>query len=94
MVYVTQLVIPNICSNLPYLTDDKQYVAYVTQYNLSYPTYVPNLKTRSEIVPEQIWTEKVNKQTDTNILTEKAKSIYLVYTRTSYTGGCRELTTR
>ena len=57
---------------------------FVTQYNLSYPMSVPNFKILSQVVSEKSLTEKkVYKQT--NIVTEKAKTIYPLYT--SYAGG-------
>ena len=48
---------------------------------------VPNLKILSQVVSEKSLTEKKSLQTDrhTNIRTEKAKTIYPLYT--SYTGG-------
>ena len=68
---------------------DKQYVAvfFVTQYNSSLSSFVPNFRALSQVVAEKSLTEKkVYRQTDrqTNIITEKAKTIYPLYT--SYRG--------
>ena len=47
--------------------------------------FVPNFKILSQVVSEKSLTEKKLTDTQTNILTEKAKTIYPLYT--SYTGG-------
>ena len=47
--------------------------------------FVPNFKILSQVVPEKSLTEKKFTDTQTNIRTEKAKTIYPLYT--SYTGG-------
>ena len=53
--------------------------------------FVPNFKILSQVVSEKSLTEKkfTDRQTDrqTNIRTEKAKTIYPLYT--SYTGGIK-----
>ena len=63
---------------------DKQHVAdfFLTQYNLSLPSFVPNFKILGQVVPEKSLTEK---SLQTHKRTEKAKPIYPLYT--SYTGG-------
>ena len=56
---------------------DKQYEAvffFVKQYNSSLPSFVPYFIILSQVVAEKSLTEKVYKQT--NIVTEKAKTIY------------------
>ena len=67
---------------------DKQYVAvFVTQYNSSLSSFVPNSKILTQVVAQKSLTEKnTDRQTDkqTNIITEKAKTIYPLYT--SYRG--------
>ena len=61
---------------------DKQYVA-VFCYTLQLIVFVPNFKILSQVVAEKSLTDKkVYKQT--NIVTEKAKTIYPLYT--SYRG--------
>ena len=55
---------------------DKQHVA--TQYNLSLPSFVPNIKILGQVVPEKSLTEK-KLYRQTNICTEKAKTIYPLY---------------
>ena len=62
---------------------------FVTQYNSSLSSFVPNFRALSQVVAEKYLTEKslkTNRQTDrqTNIITEKAKTIYPLYT--SYQG--------
>ena len=63
---------------------------FVTQYNSSLSSFVPNFRILSQVVAEKSLTEKKslqkNRQTDrqTNIITEKAKTIYPLYT--SYRG--------
>ena len=47
--------------------------------------FVPNFKILSQVVSEKSLTEKKFTDRQTNILTEKAKTIYPLYT--SYTGG-------
>ena len=52
---------------------------FVTQYNSSLSSFVPNFRILSQLVAEKSLTEKkVYRQTDTqtNIATEKAKTIY------------------
>ena len=49
--------------------------------------FVPNFKILSQVVSEKYLTEKKLTDTQTNILTEKAKTIYTLYT--SYTGGIK-----
>ena len=69
-----------------------QYVVvfFVTQYNSSLSSFVPNFKLLTQVVAEKSLMEK-SLQTDkpthkqTNIITEKAKTIYPLYT--SYRGG-------
>ena len=56
---------------------------FVTQYNSSLSSFVPNFRALSQVVAEKSLTEKkVYRQTDrqTNIITEKAKTIYPLYT--------------
>ena len=57
---------------------DKQYVAvFVTQYNSSLSSFVPNFRILSQVVAEKDLTEnKVYRQT--NIITKKAK-LYTPY---------------
>ena len=55
-----------------------------TQYNLSLQSFVPNFKILCQVVPEKSLTEK-SLHRHTNIVTEKAKTIYPLYT--SYTEG-------
>ena len=55
--------------------------SFVTQYNSSLSSFVPNFRILTQVVAEKSLTEKkkfTNKQTDrqTNIITEKAKAIY------------------
>ena len=65
-----------------------QYVAVlVTQYNLSLSSFVPNFRILTLVVAEKSLTErKVYRQTDrqadrhTNTITEKAKTLYPLYT--------------
>ena len=65
---------------------------FVTQYNSSPSSFVPNFRILTQVVAEKSLTEKkftdrqTNQQTDrqTNIITEKAKTIYPLYT--SYRG--------
>ena len=55
----------------------------LTQYNSSLPSFVPNFRILTQVVAEKSMTEKkVYRQTDrqTNIITEKAKTIYPLYT--------------
>ena len=62
-------------------------VFFVTQYNSSLSTFVLNFRILTQAVAEKSLTEKkVYRQTDkpTNIITEKAKTIYPLYT--SYRG--------
>ena len=67
---------------------DKQYLAvFVTQYNSSLSSFVPNFRVLSQVVAEKSFNrKKVYKQTDrqtykqTNIITEKAKTISPLYT--------------
>ena len=47
-----------------------------TPYTLSLPNFAPNFKTLSQVVPEKSLTEKKLADTYTNIVTEKAKTIY------------------
>ena len=49
--------------------------------------FVPNFKILSQVVSEKSLTEKKFTDTQTNILTEKAKTIYPLYT--SYAGGIK-----
>ena len=67
---------------------DKQYVAvFVTQCNSSLSSFVPNFRILTQVVAEKSLKEKkVYKQTNkkTNIIAEKAKTIYPLYT--SYWG--------
>ena len=74
---------------------DKQCVAvffFVTQYNSSLSSFLPNFRILTQVVAEKSLTEKkiTDRQTDrqtnkqTNIITEKAKTIYPLYT--SYRG--------
>ena len=53
---------------------------FVTQYNSSLLSFVPNFRALSQVVVEKSLTEK-SLQTDkqTNIITEKAKTIYPLY---------------
>ena len=60
---------------------------FVTQYNSSLSSFVPNYRILTQVVAEKSLTEKkVYRQTDrqtdrqTNIITEKAKTIYPLYT--------------
>ena len=53
-------------------------------YTLSLPNFVPNFKTLSQVVPEKALTEIKLTDRYTNIVTEKAKTIYPLYT--SYAG--------
>ena len=65
---------------------------FVTQYNSSLSSFVPNFRILTQVVAEKSLTDKkftdrqTNQQTDrqTNIITEKAKTIYPLYT--SYRG--------
>ena len=62
-------------------------VFFVTQYKSSLSSFVPNFRILTKVVAEKNLTEKkVYRQTDrqTNIITEKAKTIYPLYT--SYRG--------
>ena len=63
-------------------------VFFVTQYNSSLSSFVPNFRILSQVVAEKSLTEKkfTDRQTNrqTNIITEKAKTIYPLYT--SYRG--------
>ena len=53
--------------------------------SLSYPSFELNFKLLNHVVSETSLTEKVtHRQTDTHIVTEKAKTIYRY---TSYSGG-------
>ena len=60
----------------------------VTQYNSSLSSFVPNFRILTQVVAEKSLTEKkftdrqTSQQTDrqTNIITEKAKTIYPLYT--------------
>ena len=66
---------------------------FVTQYNSSLSSFVPNFRALSQVVAEKSLTEKkVYRQTDrqTNIITEKAKTIYPLYT--SYRGYNKKVT--
>ena len=51
---------------------------------LSLPSFVPNFKILGQAVPEKSLTKKFTHR-NTNTFTEKAKTIYPLYT--SYTGG-------
>ena len=63
-----------------------QYVAvFVTQYNSSLSSFVPNFRIRSQVVAEKSLTEKKSLQKDRQTVTEKAKTIYPQYTL--YAGG-------
>ena len=59
----------------------------VTQYNSSLSSFVPKFRIITKVVAEKSLTEKSLQQTNkqTNIVTEKAKTIYPLYT--SYRGG-------
>ena len=47
------------------------------QYNMSYPMFVPNFKILNAVVHEKSFTEKsLHTNTQTNIVTEKTKTIY------------------
>ena len=62
--------------------------SFVTQYNSSLSSFIPNFRILTQVVAEKSLTEKkVYRQTDsqTNIITEKAKTIYPLYT--SYRGN-------
>ena len=63
---------------------DKQYVAvlFCTQYNSLLSSSLPKFRILSQVVAEESLTEKKYKQTDKqpNIVTEKAKTIYPLYT--------------
>ena len=55
----------------------------VTQYNSSLSSFVPNFRVLSQVVAEKSLTEKkVHRQTNrqANIITEKSKTIYPLYT--------------
>ena len=60
---------------------------YVTQYNSSLSSCIPNFRFQSQVVAEKSLTEKklqTDKQTDKQTVTEKAKTIHPLYT--SYRG--------
>ena len=58
-------------------------IFFVTQYNSSLSSFVPNFRALSQVATEKSLTEKnVYEQTNkqTNIITEKAKTINPLYT--------------
>ena len=63
---------------------DKQYVAvfFVAQNNSSLSSFVPNFRILSQVVHEKSLAEKKFTDKQTNIITEKAKTIYPLYTST------------
>ena len=56
---------------------------FFTQYDSSLSSFIPNFRALSQVVAEKPLTEKkfTDKQTDkqTNLITEKAKTIYPLY---------------
>ena len=58
-------------------TDKQNAAVFVTQYNLSLSSFVPNFWILSQVVDEKSLTEK-NWQTD-NIVTEKGTKLYTPY---------------
>ena len=63
---------------------------FVTEYNSSLSSFVLNFRILTQVVAEKSLTEKKSLQTDkqtkqTNTITEKAKTIYRLYT--SYRGS-------
>ena len=69
---------------------------FVTQYNLSVSSFVPNFRILSQVVAEKSLTEKslqTDKQTEkqTNIITKKAKTVYPIYTSYRARGMIKEV---
>ena len=91
--YMIQVVVPNVCTKIQnpryknFLLERKKKMDNKrewgcrfshTQYNISSPMFVPNLKILDTVVPEKSLTEKklTHTHTQTNIVTEKTKTIY------------------
>ena len=52
---------------------------FVIQYNSSLPSFVPNFRILSQVVAEKSLTEKKFTNRPTNMVTEKAETIYPLY---------------
>ena len=56
------------------------WLGFVTQYNSSLSSFVPNFRILSQVVAEKSLTDKKFTNGQTNIAAEKAKNIYPLYT--------------